>query len=327
MPERNGGRARMTEQSTSSVVIVNYNGGELLAPCVESYLSQSTPVVELVIVDNCSTDDSIALTRERFPDIPVIVMPENLGYGAAINAGLRATTGDIVVLSNNDLRVDDGWLMAVTKCLRSNPQCGLVASKVLYMADPSKINSVGTLLYGDLTAVNKGLDEMDRGQYDTREEVFGAYGAVMAFRREVFTVIGEFDEEYFLFKEEDDITLRMHRAGWHTLYEPTARVFHRRSLNTGLYSPLKLYYSERNRIWNVAKHLPLRCLVTTLPHVSARYWGNMMPKSNTTSDKAKAVARASKVKLLTTIVRAWLDAFLRLPHMLGKRRQYRAFSK
>lgn len=310
-----------------TVIVVNFNGVEFLPRCLDSFLEQNPAPSGVIVVDNDSTDGSCGLVRHDYPHVRLIEYGKNAGYAAALNLGIRECRDPAIVLANNDLYLADDWSGQVLSELDTRPECGLVASKVLYMDEPDRINSTGMLFYRDMSAVNRGLDELDRGQYDDSEDVFGAYGAVMVFRREVFDRVGLFDEDYYLFREEDELMWRMHRAGWITRYAPGARVFHKRSARTGMFSPLKLYYSERNRFWNVLKHMPLRCTVTTIPFVLCRYWANLMLafRGGGTS-KGDTLVKAPKALLLWTLVKAWCTAFLGMPRMFAKRLAYRRFS-
>jgi len=316
----------MNNSSPITILIVNFNGSAYIRKCLESFKDQQNPSCRIIVIDNGSQDDSPSIVANEYSDIELVRMPENNGYGAAINEGLKRTSSEIVVIANNDLFIDSHWSQKIYKAFSGYKKCGQIASKVLYWDEPQRINSAGTLIYSDLTAVNKGLDEIDNGQYDQVQEVFGAYGAIIAFRRCVFETIGYFDEEYFLFKEEDDITLRMRRAGWSSLFIPEAKVYHKRSANTKMFSPLKLYYSERNRIWNVMKHLSLHCVITTLPAVLLRYLANFSTGLGKSSRKGKAMAKARKVTLVFTIFHAWISAFKEAPVMLKRRKEYQKWS-
>lgn len=308
---------------TVSVVIVNFNGALYIEKCLDSFVKQNRKPDEILIVDNNSQDNSVEFIKKSFPQVNIIKSPENNGYGAALNIGIKNSKGNILILGNNDLCVDPFWLDNILKEFTEHKNCGLAASKVLYMDEPQKINSTGMLFYKDMSAVNRGLDEIDKGQYDNREEVFGAYGVLMAFRKEVFDKIGLFDEDYFLFREEDEFMWRMRRHGWITRYAPAAKVFHKRSANTKLFSPLKLYYSERNRFFNVLKYMPLRCNFTMLPFALYRYWINfMLAFTQGRTKKSEQLKITSKILLMLIIFKAWMHAFYSFPKMYKKRKLY-----
>jgi GT2 family glycosyltransferase len=307
-----------------SAVVVSFNAAEYIEKCLLSIKKQKSIINRITVVDDCSKDDTISIVKNKFPDVCIIANEKNMGYAGSLNRGIAASPCDYIILSNDDIELSEDWLNCALAEFNGRPECGLVASKVLYMDQPDVLNSTGMLYYRDLTAVNRGLDEKDIGQYDKAEEVFGAYGAIMLFKRSIFEDIGLFEEDYFLFREEDEIIWRMRLAGYSARYAPKARVFHKRSAHTKLFSKTKLYYSERNRIWNVVKFLPWRCLVTTSFYALYRYYINFRiasGKCEGSGRKAAGLKNASKITLLLTIAKAWIDAFASIPRMAMKRRR------
>lgn len=309
-----------------SIIIISYNASPYIKKCITSFQRQSTKPFEILFVDNCSTDNSIDLVEKNFPKVTIIANKRNMGYSGAINIGIKKAQGDYFVLANPDLYVDTNWLTNVVETFNQHAHCGLVASKVLYMDEAEKINSTGMLFFRDLSAINRGMDEFDHGQFDQEEEVFGAYGAIMIMRKEVFQKVGLFDEDYFLFREEDEFMWRMNRVGFKAFYNPKAVAYHKRSANTELFSPLKLYYSERNRFWNVLIHMPLHYTLTTIPFVLWRYGNNFLLMLNKKSKKGDSIKKSSKRELIFTLIKAWYDAFIAFPRVLKKRFTYEKFS-
>jgi len=309
----------MTDPVEYSLIIVNYNGAQFIETCVKSFQKQETPPKEIIVVDNNSTDNSIKVLTD-LSGIKIIKNETNHGYAASLNQGIRNSNFQYIVLANPDIFVDKEWSEHIFEPFIKYKECGLSASKVLYWDEPNLLNSTGMLFYKDLSAVNRGLNEIDNGQWDKEEELFGAYGALMVFRRKVVEDIGLFDEDYWLFREEDEFMWRMQMHGWKTRFAYKAKVFHKRSANTKLFSPLKLYYSERNRFWNVIKFMPLRCTITMLPYVIARYVANFaLVFKKKDSKKAVSLTKTSKTLLIKTIVKAWISAISGLPKMYKKR--------
>src|SRR5688500_3561996 len=237
--------------------IVNYNGGEHLVACVRSILAQPAHC-RVTVFDNASTDDSAARVEASFPEVTVVRSPRNLGYAGALNRLLGRVDEEIVVLCNMDLEFDAGWTSATQRALDAAPDSSGTASLVIEMTDPPVINSLGVRFFADLHAQNVGSGAAwDAGRV-SREAAgaFGAYGAVMCFRRAALRDL-EFDESYFLFFEETDFFLRFALLGHRIVFVPDAIVRHQRSLSTGRFSTLKLYYGERNRLTTVFKLLPV----------------------------------------------------------------------
>ncbi len=305
-----------------TVVLVSYNCADFVGSCIASFQKQKFPPLKIIVIDNHSTDDSIAVIKCcGYKNIDIIANKTNIGYAAALNQGIAACTSQYVVLANPDIYVDSLWSESVFHPFIVHDDCGLVASKILYWDDPKRINSVGMLFYRDLSAINRGLDELDDGQYDRHEVVFGAYGALMVFSKKVLDSVGLFDEDYWLFREEDEYMWRMHIRGWETYFSFNSRAFHKRSANTQLFSPLKLFYSERNRFWNVIKFMPLYCTVTMLPFVILRYLFNALILVKKVRSKKKiSLQRTSKFLLIKTLINAWIQAIKSLSKMYCKRK-------
>lgn len=314
--------------------VVNYNGGEALLDCVRSILAQAGGYGRVRVFDNASGDGSAEAVEAAYPGIEVIRSERNLGYAGALNRLLAAATGEIVVLCNMDLEFDMGWSQAVRSAFAASPGAAAVSSLVVEQTQPPVINSLGVRFYGDLHAQNVGSGEpYDSRALQQRADLgFGSYGAVMCFRPGALRGLG-FDESYFLFFEETDFFLRFHLSGNRTVFAPDALVRHRRSLSTRRYSPLKLYYGERNRLTTVFKLLPVWYwpisafwTVRRLLALSAktrRVEGRR--GRGGAGDEHADVARPelpSTAVILRTLLRAWTRAIVRLPGTLGKRRDF-----
>jgi GT2 family glycosyltransferase len=306
-----------------SVVVVNYNGLEFTGKCLESLRSQTHPAVETIVVDNASGDGSADLVREQFPGVKLVVNRQNVGFAAGNNVGIREARGGYVALLNNDAEADPAWLEELVRVAEAEPRVGMCASKVLFTRQREVLNSTGLLIYRDLTAVNRGMGERDVGQYDRVEETFGPYGAAAFYRKKMLDEIGLFDETYFMFREEDDLAWRARLAGWVCYYVPRARVYHYRSLSSGVGSPLKLYYGERNRIWNALKVLSPGGFLATLPATLCRYaytagilWGGAQ------SGKVRQPSSPSATVIVSTLARAWLDGARGVPRIMRRKKAY-----
>jgi GT2 family glycosyltransferase len=310
-----------------SVVILAFNGKGYIKDCLSSVLAQSYPNIEVIVVDNASEDGTPELVAEQFPSVTLIKNSSNLGFAAGNNVGIRLAHGDYIALLNQDAKAEHHWLEELIKAAEVDERVGMCASKLLYMAEPGILNSAGFLFYKDLSAVHRGIGCVDNGQYDRQEETFAAHGAAALYRGRILEEIGLFDEDYFLYWEDADLGWRARFAEWKCVYVPTAVVYHARSTHTGLYSPLKLYYVERNRIWVAVKFLPFPLLISSLFFTFRRYMAMALFALRSKEEKAQVVKQHSLVKLGTTLIRAWLDAFRGLPKALRKRRQIQRAKK
>ncbi|HLY65228.1 MAG TPA: glycosyltransferase family 2 protein, partial [Chloroflexota bacterium] len=179
--------------SRVTVAIPNWNGARFLPACLDSLRAQTYRDFEVVIVDNGSNDASLSLLAERYPEVRVITWPENRGVAAAFNEGVRQCRGELLALLNNDMELEPSWLEAMVQALDTDAAAGAVASKILFI-DRQTINSAGDFYGRDGVPGNRGVHELDRGQYDQPEYVFGASGGASLFRRRLFDELGLFDE-------------------------------------------------------------------------------------------------------------------------------------
>ncbi len=285
-----------------SVVILNWNGENFLEACLRSVLRQSYTLLEVIVVDNRSSDGSVALIERSFPTVRLIKSKANLGFAAGNNLGIKESQGEYVALLNNDTETDRLWLAELVKAGEKESKIGMCASKVKYIQDKDTLNSTGVIIYPDLTAINRGIGEKDSGQYDLHSSVFCPYGAAAFYRNDMLDQVGLLDEDYFMFREEDELGWRANLAGWKCIYVPTAVVYHFRSAATKTGSSFKLYYGERNRMYTCFKYLTMSKILQTLPSTFKRYAFSSRAKS------VEARPGLSKFKLLTTLLRAHLDA-------------------
>lgn len=299
------------------VGIINYNGGSELLECVRSLLAQSEPV-RVFVFDNASADNSIQRLRELGLECKIIESDKNLGYAGACNGLLEKMSADIQVLCNMDLEFDSTWATNLLACFERHPEAGSVAS--LVMEKSGVVNAVGVQFGTDLFAKNEasGLNIADA---DVREkEVFGCYGAVMSFRKEAAMAAGKMDASFFLFFEETEWYFRHNLAGFKTIFCPEAKVYHERSMTTVRYSPLKLFYSERNRLRTAMRLLPMRDVLKLPFRGFVRYLNMAKGGVPGLSGDGK---KLSKVSICCALLKAWLQAVAMLPVELGIRRSYR----
>lgn len=237
-----------------SVVIPNWNGEKFLRGCLQSLREQTFKSFEVILVDNASSDGSVALVEREFPEVRVIRLPRNLGLTGGANAGIRAARGQVIALLNNDAEAHPRWLEALWEALEKHPEAGMAASKLLLYDRRDVINSAGDFYRIDGVPGNRGVWEKDVGQYDREEYVFGACGGAAAYRRAMLEEIGLFDEEMFMYCEDVDLAWRAQIAGYKCIYTPRAIAYHRLSATGG--GKLASFYNGRNFIYVLAKDYP-----------------------------------------------------------------------
>lgn len=309
-------------KSLVSVIVVNWNGEKVISDCLESLQRQTYVPLELIVVDNGSTDQSVQMLQERFHNsIKLVENPTNLGFAGGNNVGIQISRGEYIALLNNDATADSRWVAELVKAAEANRQVGMCASKIYSMDETGVLDSAGGLLiYPDGLSRGRGRLERDLGQYEKVEEVLLPSGCACLYRREMLDQIGLFDEAFFAYSDDTDLGLRGRIAGWRCLYVPTAVAHHRYSASAGRYSPLKAFLAERNRIWVAVKNFPFSVLLVSPGYTLWRMLFHayaVMAKRGVTGKFTEQYAFGT---LLVIILKAYGSAIAGLPKMWQKRR-------
>lgn len=262
-----------TDSPLVHVIILNWNGWGDTVDCVASVKQTAYPNLQIVVVDNASTDGSEAQIRAVHPDITVLQSGANRGYAGGNNVGIRhalASGADFVWILNNDTTVAPDSLSQLVRAAADGGS-GIVGSKIYYMAEPQRLwYAGGRIDWRRGIAYNVGADQVDHGQFDGATDSEMASGASMLISRQVFERIGLFDERLFLYFEEADLCCRAHKAGLRIAFAPASRVWHNVSHTTGIRSPLWLYYFTRNNIQFVRRHRSPFGFIVSMPYVLKR---------------------------------------------------------
>jgi len=255
-----------------SVVIPNWNGAEELPACLDSLLAQ-TLKAEIIVVENGSSDSSKELLYGKYPQVTVIPLPSNTGFAGGVNAGLRysAAAGHTYsALLNNDALADKNWLKNLVEVMEANTRAGIVTSKMLndtgeYLDSTGDIYTIWGLSYP------RGRREADTGKYDERREVFGASGGASLYRHKMLAEIGLFDEDFFAYYEDVDISFRAQLAGWKVLYQPNAKVHHHIGATSAKVKGFSTYQTMKNLPWLAIKNVPRGLLRRVLARLTLAY--------------------------------------------------------
>lgn len=252
------------------IIIPNYNGAALLPTCLDALRRQSRRDFAVTIVDDGSTDGSLALLARDYPEARVLRMDRNRGLAAAVNMAIRATSQPIVVLLNNDTEADPRWIEALVGALERFPDYSFAASKLLLFDQRDRLHSAGDYYRPDGVPGSRGVWERDRGQYDLLSEVFGPCAGAAAYRRDALLALAVddqvLDEDLVMYCEDVDLNLRARLRGMRTLFVPTAVVFHKLSATGG--GNLASYYCGRNFMLVWAKNMPATMV--------RRYWPKLL---------------------------------------------------
>jgi GT2 family glycosyltransferase len=293
-----------------TAVVVNYNGGAMVEECLER-LSSARGDLEIVVVDNASSDGSRERIAARFRELLLLASPVNLGFAAGNNLGARAATGDLLVLVNPDAFVTEGWLEPLVRAF-DDPAVAIVSPKIYRgrFEESRRFDSAGNDLEFPLgEGAPRGYLRDDDGSFDEPGEVAYAAGAAFAVRRSVFEALGGFDEEFFAYFEEADFCWRARLRGYRVWYEPRALVYHFGGGTFGAFSPAKIYLQTRNRIATSVQNLALPNL---LRFVAAEIvHGSAVVLAAPFFPKYRALGFA--------YARGWADAVRSLPRIRAKR--------
>jgi GT2 family glycosyltransferase len=240
----------------ASIIIPTYNGLRFLKPCLDSLRAQIYPADQtaIILVDDASTDDSVAFVRANYPEVRIVQLARNSGLAAGCNTGAARATGDLLIMLNNDIEVEPGWLAALVETAEANPRAGAIASKMLLYDRRDTYHNAGDLMGTDGIPRNRGVWQRDEGQYDAQPVIFGGCGGGVAYRRAAWEQAGGFDERLFMYLEDVDLAWRLQLLGWDAVFAPGARLYHHLSATGG--GALASYYTGRNTIWVIAKNMP-----------------------------------------------------------------------
>ena len=305
-----------------SIIIVNWNGVKFLKDCLGSVNARSLRYIEVIFVDNGSTDGSVVFVKENFPEVVVIENTENTGFAAGNNSGINVAKGKYILTLNNDIVAEKNFIeRLVAAAEASGEKAGMWAPKILSLARPDIIDSVGGLLVSrDCLAKGRGRNETDAGQYDTAGEVFIPSACAALYRKKMLDDIGFFDEDFFAYCEDTDLGLRARLSGWETVSVPSAVIYHYYSGTAGRYTPLKAYLVERNRLWVAVKNLPLSMLLLSPFYTLARYFTQLYGVISGKGAGGKAKEEYPVSSLFYSVVKAYYDGIKKLPVMFSKRK-------
>jgi len=248
-----------------SVVVVNWNGLPHLQRCLPALLAQTFTDFEVILVDNGSTDGSVEWVSRGYSQIRLLRNRTNLGFAAANNQAIRASSAPFVATLNNDTVPESDWLAALTEVAESEPAVGMLASKMLFADRPQVINSTGICM--DAVGIawdRRGGEPDDEGETEP-VEVFGPCAGAALYRRAMLDQIGLFDERFFAYLEDVDLAWRARLASWYCMAVPAARVYHAHSATAVEGSPFKNRLLGRNKVWLIAKNYPAGLLLRYLP--------------------------------------------------------------
>lgn len=246
-----------------SVVIVNWNGRRWLEQCLPTVAAQTYPRLEIIVVDNGSTDGSVAWLAQSWPDVRVLPLAANVGFAPANNRGIAAARGALILTLNNDTLLEADCMAQLVAAM-ADAGIGMAAPQILLWRDPARLDSAGIEVDWAGFAWQRGHGQAAKTA-DAPQDVFGPSAAAALYRRDLLCALGGFDDAFFAYYEDVDLAWRLQRAGWRCRYAPAARVRHWHSATGGQNEPFKQFLLGRNRWWALLKNYPLPRLLWTWP--------------------------------------------------------------
>lgn len=240
-----------------SIIIPNYNGKKYIKTCIDSLYNQTIKFYEIIIIDNNSQDGSYDYIEKEYPNVKPIKLEKNYGFSKAVNEGIKASKGEFVILLNNDTEVKGDWLEKLLNCIEKDEKIFSCCSKMIRYNEKEKIDDAGDE-YTVLGWAHKCGDGANIDKYSKDRQIFSSCAGAAIYRKEVFNEIGYFDENFFAYLEDVDVSYRANIYGYKNIYCSGAKVYHIGSGTTGSrYNAFKVRLSVRNNIYLIYKNMPL----------------------------------------------------------------------
>ena len=239
----------------TAVVILNWNTEGFLKEFLPGLLRSVEKVegAEVIVADNASTDGSLKVMEEMFPQVRTIAFDKNHGFTGGYNKAFEQIDSELFILINSDIEVTEDWLSPIVRWMEEHPECGACAPKLHSWQESDKFEYAGAAggyidRFGYPLCRGRVLKrlETDNGQYDSPADVFWATGACLAVRSEVYRRLGGLDDRFFAHMEEIDLCWRMQLEGWKVTVVPDSLVYHVGGGTLPATSPFKLYLNFRN---------------------------------------------------------------------------------
>lgn len=245
-----------------SIIIINWNGGDIFKNCLISLSKLKYPEVELIVVDNGSKDDSEKLIANYFSNFKLIQNKTNLGFAPANNQGYKEAHGKYILLLNNDTKITASFLDVLVGKMEKDPTLGVVQPKILIMDKPKYLDNVGSFLTKTGFLQHVGYMEKDSERYNKERIIFSAKGACMLIRKSIVDRAGLFDESFISYFEETDFCFKVYLMGYKVLFVAKVHIFHKVGFSSKKQNQITVnYHSIKNRIASLIKNLERKNLL------------------------------------------------------------------
>ena len=255
-----------------AIVILNWNGARLLSRFLPSVIEFSkNDLTQIIVADNGSTDDSVQILQQNFPEVKILDLKQNYGFARGYNEALKSIEADYFVILNSDVEVTSGWLESPIRLMESDPVIAAVQPKILSFHQKTHFEYAGAAggfidRFGYPFCRGRIFNEVeaDHGQYDNLTDIFWATGACMFVRAASFKESGGFDGDFWAHMEEIDLCWRLKNRGYRIVYTPESKVYHVGGGTLPYDNPQKLFLNFRNNLWLLYKNLPSNQLLPLL---------------------------------------------------------------
>jgi GT2 family glycosyltransferase len=255
---------------TISVIIPNWNGAAYLERCLLSLETQTCPPREIIVVDNASRDGSVEIALRVSPHLTLVRKKSNLGFAAAVNAGVQVAQGEWAAVLNNDTEVAPTWLAECAAAIQRHPDCSFLACRIFEHSRGQRIFSAGDCFLRAGIGYRRGQELDTRAEFDSECDIFSASGCAALYRLTTLRAAGGYDEDFFAYLEDVDLGLRLKASGATGIYAPAALVYHHGGATSGgEFSPLGVRLRTRNSILLLLKSIPGKILWRSLPMIAA----------------------------------------------------------
>lgn len=325
----------MPEICNIAVIIVNYNGERYLKECLESLRFQDFRDFSVLVLDNGSNDGSAELIEREFPEVELVRSPVNLGFAAGNNRAIERAfvqdEVDFIFTLNNDMILDRCCLGRLHEAmLRENSKVLSCQPKIFLLKNGKRsdiLNNVGIELWRDGTAFDRGLNQVDRGQFDKVTDIFGTCAGASLYRRSALEKIGLFDEDFFAYSEDVDLAWRGRRAGYRSILCPAAVCYHHHG-GSDIGRAWKITMVSRNRLWVLLIDYPILDVILSPVFTLMRwlYMTLVLVRRTWRKDDRTEVSpdSISKRQLLFAVLCGYWQGFKGFRACLSKRRQTRS---
>lgn len=268
-----------------AVVILNFNTVDFLKQFLKHVVATNYSNLEVVLIDNASSDDSVAFVKKNFGDVKIIQLENNYGFTGGYNRGLKQVEADYYVLLNSDVEVDENWLQPLVDLAESDKNIAAIQPKILDYKNKTIFEYAGASggfidQYGFPFCRGRIFEsiEQDLGQYNDIKQIFWATGAAMFVNAKLYHEVGGLDEDFFAHMEEIDFCWRIQNRGYKVMVCPESKVYHVGGGTLQKTNPRKTYYNFRNGLILLIKNLPNKKLIQIiimrliLDHIAAYRW-------------------------------------------------------